>query len=215
VNSLKVPRAFSLGLISTLIIAAAVASFAESYRALVIWALSHGLHGLWAAIFPLQVDSFIGVGELALFVALADQWNARSRAGAWLVTAIGLGVSIAANVGHVTGHDVASRFTAAVPPLAASAALAVGLGVLKRVVASRAAAVPEDAPVSVSAEVVKRAPAKPKSTPKSRAPEHVFARELEAGNIPSLRTIKSTMKVGTNRAREHREQLLALVGGEA
>ncbi len=73
------PRAVALAGISTLVVAAAVASFAESYRALVLWALAHGLHGLWAALFPVQVDSFIAVGELALFVALADQWTHAER----------------------------------------------------------------------------------------------------------------------------------------
>ena len=48
-------------------------------------------------------------------------------------------MSIAGNVGHVAGHDLASRVTAAVPPLAAASALAVGLGVLKPVVAAHAA----------------------------------------------------------------------------
>jgi hypothetical protein len=134
-TSLRRPRAVALAAISLLIVSAAIASFAESYRALVIWASAHSLHGLWAGIFPLQVDSFIAVGELALFVALADRWSVRSRCGAWAVTALGLAVSVAANVGHVAGHDLASRLTAAVPPLAAAAALAVGLGVLKRVVA--------------------------------------------------------------------------------
>ncbi len=43
-------------------------------------------------------------------------------------------MSVAGNVGHVLGHSGADRVTAAVPPLAAAAALAVGLGVLKRVV---------------------------------------------------------------------------------
>jgi len=43
-------------------------------------------------------------------------------------------VSVAGNVGHVTGHSLTARATAAVPPLAAASALAVGLGVLKRVV---------------------------------------------------------------------------------
>ena len=85
---------------------------------------------------PLQVDVFIAVGELALFVGLADQWTRRNRVGAWTVTLAGLAVSVAGNVGHVTGHTLASRATAAVPPLAAAAALAVGLGVLKRVIAA-------------------------------------------------------------------------------
>jgi hypothetical protein len=127
--TLRRPRAATLIAIAALVVAAAAASFAESCRALVLWATSHGLHGVWADLFAVQVDSFIAVGELALFVALADQWTTRSRALAWIVTILGLAASVAANVGNVAGHDFASRATAAVPPLAASAALAVGLGV--------------------------------------------------------------------------------------
>ena len=59
-------------------------SFAESYRGLFDWAHQHGLPGIWAAAWPLQVDMFIAVSELALFVALADASARRSRIGAWL-----------------------------------------------------------------------------------------------------------------------------------
>jgi hypothetical protein len=131
---LRVPRRAALAAIALLVAAASLTSFAESYRWLWLWAQHHGLHGVWAVAWPLQIDTFIGVGELALFVALADSWPARSRVAAWGVTVLGLAVSVAGNVGHVAGHDLASRATAAVPPLAAAAALAVGLGVLKRVV---------------------------------------------------------------------------------
>jgi hypothetical protein len=61
----------------------------------------------------------------------------------WLVTLGGLAVSVAANVGHVASADLATRATAAVPPLAAASALAVGLGILKRVVTARRTAVPD------------------------------------------------------------------------
>jgi hypothetical protein len=87
------PRGAALASISVLVVSAAIVSFAESYRALMIWATAHGLHGIWAALFPIQVDSFIAVGELALFVALADRWTVRSRCGAWLVTGLGLAVT--------------------------------------------------------------------------------------------------------------------------
>jgi hypothetical protein len=43
---------------------------------------------------PLQVDSPIAVGELALFVALADGWPVKSRAAAGTVTALRLAVSV-------------------------------------------------------------------------------------------------------------------------
>ncbi len=135
---LRGPRRIALLVISALVAGATAASFAESYRALLLWARGHGLAGFWAAAWPLQVDTFVAVGELALFVALLDRWPTRSRAAAWSVTLLGLAVSVAGNVGHVHGHSLAVRGTAAIPPLAAAAALAVGLGGLKRTVAKYA-----------------------------------------------------------------------------
>jgi hypothetical protein len=151
---LRTPRSVALALIAVLVGAASLTSFAESYRALYLWAAHHGLHGPWAAIWPLQVDVFIAVGELALFVALADSWPPRSRTAAWAVTLAGLAVSVAGNIGHVGHASLATRGTAAIPPLAAACALAVGLGVLKRVVAAHHAApgltlVPDTVPASV------------------------------------------------------------------
>jgi hypothetical protein len=138
---LRVPRSAALVAIAVLILASAGVSFAESYRGLYEWAEHHGLSGFFLAVWPLQVDVFIAVGELALFVGLADRWPPRSRVAAWSVTGVGLVVSVAGNVGHVADHALTSRATAAVPPLAAAAALAVGLGVLKRVVAAYPAGV--------------------------------------------------------------------------
>jgi len=132
-------RTLALVVIAALVAAASLVSFAESYRALYDWATRHELSGLWADVWPIQVDVFIAVGELALFIALADAWNRRSRIGAWLVTLTGLAVSVAGNVGHTGSHVLAVRVTAAVPPIAAAAALAIGLGVLKRVVEHRPA----------------------------------------------------------------------------
>jgi hypothetical protein len=131
---LRVPRRIALAAIAVLIGAASGVGFAESYRALFLWAQHHGALGLWAGIWPLMVDVFIAVGELALFIALVDRWTIRQRLGAWAVLAAGLGVSVAGNIGHVAGRSLTDRETAAVPPLAAAVALWVGLGVLKRVV---------------------------------------------------------------------------------
>jgi hypothetical protein len=118
--------------------AASVASFMESYRALYEWAREHGLSVHWSAVWPLQIDTFIAVGELALFIAIADAWQRRARLLPWVVALGGLAVSVAGNVGHVGWTaPLADKATAAVPPLAAAAALAVGLGVLKRVVEHR------------------------------------------------------------------------------
>lgn len=131
-------RGLALRLIAVLVATASLAAFAQSYRGLYDWAREHGLSGFWAGAWPVQLDVFIAVGELALFVALVDRWPRRARIGAWTVTLIGAAVSVAGNVGHVAGHDIASRLTAAVPPVAAASALFVALTILKWVTAEPA-----------------------------------------------------------------------------
>ena len=131
---LRAPRWIILRLVAVAIIGAALASFAQSYRGLYLWAIRHGLTGLWAAVWPLQVDTFIAVGELALFVALVDSWPRRYRLMAAAVTGAGLVISVAGNIGHAPTHDLGTRITFAVPPLAAAASLFVGLVILKCVV---------------------------------------------------------------------------------
>jgi Protein of unknown function (DUF2637) len=159
-GSLRIPRQAALITIAAVIAAASLTSFAESYRGLFDWAREHGLSGAWAAAWPLQLDTFIAVGELALFVALADGWRTSSRLGAWAVTLLGLAASVAGNIGHVHSRLLSDRATAAVPPLAAAAALAVGLGVLKRVVeAHHAKAGDIPVPDAVPADVIAAAKA--------------------------------------------------------
>jgi hypothetical protein len=199
-GSLRVPRAVALWTVALLVGSASLTSFAESYRGLVDWAHEHGLSGLWAAVWPLQVDVFIAVGELALFVALADSWSRRSRIGAWTVTLGGLAVSVAGNVGHVHSVLLSDRATAAIPPLAAAAALAVGLGVLKRVVEAHAQNASEGGPLDARRD---RTPASPgaeeqptvarggggsreRVTPARRAPRRPSAADLEARALAEM-----------------------------
>jgi Protein of unknown function (DUF2637) len=139
-GTLRAFRAAALWGAALLIATAAGSAFTESYRGLFEWAEHHGFGGFWAAAFPLQVDLFIAVGELVLFVAVLDAWQRRDQAGAWLTALLGLAVSVAGNVGHIAAHDLQSRGTAAVPPVAAFGALWLGLGVLKRVLRRRQAA---------------------------------------------------------------------------
>jgi Protein of unknown function (DUF2637) len=186
---LRVPRSAALAAIAVLVAGASLVSFAESYRGLYLWAHGHGLGGLWAVAWPLQVDTLIAVGELALFVALADRWAARSRFAAWAVTVLALAVSVAGNVGHVAAGSLAARGTAAVPPLAAAAALAVGLGVLKRVVAHHAA--PAGRPDAILAAVAADA---------ESAARAALAASIAAGNPLSQRQVMT--RFGLSRAAE-------------
>jgi Protein of unknown function (DUF2637) len=149
---LHAPARLALAVIAGIVAVASLVSFAESYRGLYLWARAHDLTGLSAAAWPCQVDAFIAVGELALFVALVYRWPVRARVFAWAVALAGLAVSVAGNVGHAPTQDLASRVTWAVPPIAAAAALAVGLGVLKRVVAQHHTRLTPLRPVLVSDE---------------------------------------------------------------
>ena len=83
---------------------------------------------------PAEIDVFLAVGELALYVAYLDGWPARQPVWPWATALTGFMVSTAGNVGHIQGGlgdpvSVTDRMTAATSPLAAFA----GLGWANRV----------------------------------------------------------------------------------
>jgi hypothetical protein len=129
-------RRIALFAIAAIAIAASANALAHSYAGLYAWALHHRLTGWQAVSWPAEIDVFLAVGELALYVAYLDGWPGRQRVWPWATTLVGLAVSVAGNVGHIQplpGHPVllADRFTAAASPLAAFAGLTVGLLVLR------------------------------------------------------------------------------------
>jgi hypothetical protein len=129
-------RRAALYAIGVIAILASANALAHSYAGLYDWAVHHRLGGWQARSWPAEIDVFLAVGELALYVAYLDGWPARQRVWPWATALIGLAVSVAGNVGHVTGRPgrpviLADRLTAATSPLAAFAGLAIGLLVLK------------------------------------------------------------------------------------
>jgi len=129
-------RRAALYAIGAIAILASANALAHSYAGLYDWAIHHRLTGWQAMSWPAEIDVFLAVGELALYVAYLDGWPARQRIWPWTTALIGLTVSIAGNVGHIQpepGHPVilADRLTAATSPVAAFAGLTVGLLVLK------------------------------------------------------------------------------------
>jgi len=129
-------RRAALYAIGTIAILASANALAHSYAGLYDWAVHHRLGGWQAMSWPAEIDVFLAVGELALYVAYLDGWPARQRIWPWATALAGLAVSVAGNVGHVQGIAgqpviAADRLTAAASPLAAFAGLAIGLLVLK------------------------------------------------------------------------------------
>jgi hypothetical protein len=129
-------RRAALYAIGAIAILASVNALAHSYAGLYDWAVHHRLSGWQAMSWPAEIDVFLAVGELALYIAYLDGWPARHRTWPWATTLTGLAVSVAGNIGHIQalpGQPVilADRLTAATSPLAAFAGLSVGLLVVK------------------------------------------------------------------------------------
>jgi hypothetical protein len=129
-------RRAALYAIGAIAILASANALAHSYAGLYDWAVHHRLTGWQAMSWPAEIDVFLAIGELALYVAYLDGWPARQRVWPWVTALVGLAVSVAGNIGHIQpgpGRPVvlADRLTAATSPLAAFAGLAIGLLVLK------------------------------------------------------------------------------------
>jgi len=160
-------RRAALYAIGAIAILASANALAHSYAGLYDWAVHHRLGGWQAMSWPAEIDVFLAVGELALYVAYLDGWPTRQRIWPWATALVGLAVSVAGNIGHIQagpGQPVilADRLTAATSPIAAFAGLAIGLLVLKmtrqraggRVHGARAGAALVLAPRPVNADVV-------------------------------------------------------------
>jgi hypothetical protein len=122
--------------IAAIAILASVNALAHSYAGLYDWAVHHRLSGWQAKSWPAEIDVFLAVGELALYIAYLDDWPARRRIWPWATALIGLAVSVAGNIGQIQAEPgqpviLADRLTAATSPLAAFAGLSVGLLVVK------------------------------------------------------------------------------------
>jgi hypothetical protein len=129
-------RGTALYAIAVIAILASANALAHSYAGLYDWAVTHRLNAWQSLSWPAEIDVFLVIGELALYVAYLDGWSGRHKIWPWVTTAIGLIVSVTGNVGHIQplpGHPVtlADRLTAATSPLAAFAGLTIGLLVLK------------------------------------------------------------------------------------
>jgi len=147
-------RAAALYALGALTVLADAGAFAESANGVFRWGVARGMP-LWRALLlPGFVDVFIAVGELSLFALMFYGHRWWHRAGAWVITITGLAASVAANAGSVWPAGWATRVTYAVPPVAAAAALYVGLGLLKRIIAiaRQGAAPPALTPVPAAAD---------------------------------------------------------------
>lgn len=130
-------RRAALHAIAAIAVLASLNALAHSYAGLYQWAIHHRMAGWQAFTWPAEIDVFLVIGELALYVAYLDAWTTRHKIWPWTTALLGLIVSVAGNIGHLPAKPGApvptvDRLTAATSPLAAFAGLAIALLVLKQ-----------------------------------------------------------------------------------
>lgn len=183
-------RWFALLLISITVVATTAVAFVESYNDLYGWFLDHGFSKGWARLAPLQIDTFVIIGELALFIGIVDHWKGHHRLWAWTIVMGGLGVSVAGNVGHVSPDKPWTfQATAAIPPVASMLGMTIGFQVLKRVMVTIAERQTAERQVADN---------QPASTMTVEPVEDVRPEPAPALEIPQPRPEPRALVMGTN-----------------
>jgi hypothetical protein len=174
---------------------AAVASYEHAY-ALV---RAHGEAGWTGRLVPLTVDGLIYASSMVMLDSARRKLPVPALAR-WLL-GLGIAATLAANVAHGLGHGVIGAAVAAWPAVAL-----VGSYELLMMIIRSAQVPPGATGVPVASDG-----AFGDDPLQARAAE-AFAGEVEAGQVPSVRAIRSRLHVGQPRAQLIRAYLTGLVG---
>jgi hypothetical protein len=152
---------------------------------------AHGESGWTGRLIPLTVDGLIYASSMVMLD------SARRGAGVpalarWLL-GLGIVATLAANVAHGLGHGLIGAAVAAWPAVALVGSYELLMMIIRGVQAPAAAPGPQD-DVPVTDPLRERAAA-------------VFAADLAADRVPSIRAIRATLHVGQPRAQRLREYL--------
>jgi hypothetical protein len=229
VNGEKIAR-FLAGLA---VLAVAVVAGIVSFSHIETLALAHGYALGTARLLPVSVDGLIVAASLALITGARAQQETPRLARAGLV--LGIVATVLANVAAGARYGLTGEVVNAWPAVAFIVASEILLHMVRGpqgvpgvdgatgtvaapLLADEPVPVPEIVPVDTTASTVYPAPARPvravsarvpsrSPAAKARTPERIFAAEIQAGEVPSIRTIKARAKCGTPRAQEIRNQL--------
>jgi hypothetical protein len=166
---------------------AAVASYEHAY-ALV---RAHGESGWSARMVPLTVDGLIYASSMVMLDATRRKTPVPSLARGLL--GLGIAATLSANVAHGLGHGLAGAAVAAWPAVAL-----VGSYELLMVVIRNSQAAPDGVPDKAEAP-----------DPLQEQAAAVFADQLAAERVPSVRAIRAQLHVGQPRAQRLRDHLAA------
>jgi hypothetical protein len=204
---------------------AAVVSYRHAYEVVI----ANGESGFTAVLVPLTIDGLIFASSMVLLDAARRRLPAPKLA--YLTLALGILATLAANVMHGWAHGPVGAIVAAWPALALVLSYELLMGLIRRATTTPQVQ-PADVPVQVArvpdagkpdtdaiAEpAVIEAEVQPDLVPEPDAdapyrPVAVatFLAEVAQGETPTVRRIKDTMNVSTDRAGRLRRYLAGLV----
>jgi hypothetical protein len=174
---------------------AAVASYEHAYDLVRV----HGESGWTARMVPLTVDGLIYASSMAM-LDCARRKTAVPALARWLL-GLGIAATLAANIAHGLGHGPVGAAVGAWPAVA----LVGSYELLMMII--RSAQKPVPAP-GVCGDVCP-------GDPLGERAVAVFAAELAADRVPSIRAIRAELHVGQPRAQRLRGYLAAVADGDA
>lgn len=208
---------------------AAVISYQHAHELV----LHHGEKGYTAAALPITVDGLIGTCSLVLLDCARR--NRKAPWHAWVLLGAGVVATVGANIAHGLAHGWVGAVVAGWPALVAvgsfellirlvrdgrntSSKLDEGREPVLAEVAQPSPKLEEGSPPALDVPAVPAAEVErvPDEVPVLVPDPHqvhaaaVFAEDLGKGEIPSIRAIKSTLKIGQPKAREVRDYLTVL-----
>jgi hypothetical protein len=176
---------------------AAVASYEHAY-ALV---RAHGETGWIGRLVPLTVDGLIYASSMVMLDSARREVRVPALAR-WLL-GLGIAATLAANVAHGLGHGPVGAAVAAWPAVALVGPYELFMTIIRGT----------RRPVDRVSEAERVSEAVSEADPLRVKAAEVFAAEVVAGRVPSIRAIRSRLRVGQPRAQQVRAYLAVLADG--
>jgi Protein of unknown function (DUF2637) len=176
---------------------AAVASYEHAY----VLVRAHGETGWIGRLVPLTVDGLIYASSMVLLDSARREVPVPALAR-WLL-GLGIAATLAANIAHGLGHGPVGAAVAAWPAVALVGSYELFMTIIRGA----------RQPVDRVSEADRVCEAVSEADPLRVQAAEVFAADVAADRIPSIRAIRSRLRVGQPRAQQVRAYLDALADG--
>lgn len=220
-GSLQTTYDYAVRAAAAVVVVINVTSTGASYMGLRAWANGHEMIGAGGYLFPLFIDTFPLLAEVALFVGMVAGWSWRVKAVPAVIITLGVFLSVALQVGVSKSPDWATRATHGMAPVAAWLSLAIGTLIFELIVSNKPEIVPEVVPEVVPIpedETVPVPPVVPLPVPVTvpggldlAAAVEAFQTDIERGHVTGVNKIRETLHIGHGKAAIVNAYLSALV----